>query len=204
MNVIKMMKFSDRLKTRLVAILKCAISSVFILMLIIATLSWVDSYTDEAYNLINHHIYIQSNMHWTATTKKIQMEKVIQLVCLPIPCSLIFVIYEFLIEVYDLIADYVKNVDRKDDEQDSVKGNCKVNQLKNDLMKLFVTYDEDNNIEKSQDFVNELRMNHIDNILEKLSTVDMKEEYLKNLISYNKYVIECNRHCQYIEEASNL
>ncbi|KAI5710251.1 hypothetical protein M8J75_007029 [Diaphorina citri] len=194
-----MISMSDRLKTRLTSILKYAISSVFILVLITAALSKVDYLTGEAYYLINHQIYHRKNLHW-GKDKEIQLEKVIQIVCLPIPCSLIFVIYEFLIEIYELIVSNVKCLDENVNSDVKIKANIK--QLKVELMRLYNMNDEDN--EKTHEFVNELRMNQIESILDKFNSEEMKQEYLKNLVNYNKYVIECNRHCQYIEEASLL
>ncbi|KAL1462811.1 hypothetical protein WDU94_014618 [Cyamophila willieti] len=196
-----MIYISVRLKTRLTAIIKYAISSVLILMFIIATLSWIDSYTDEAYYLINHQIYLRRNLRcWNA--KEIQIERVIQIVCLPIPCTLIFVIYEFLVEGFDLIKNYVSDVG--EDRHDDVKINNNIKQLKSELMTLYDIHDNNNHVEKTQDFVNELRMNQLDSILNKLRSAEEKQEYLKNLVTYNKYVIECNSHCQYIEDVSLL
>lgn len=190
------LKLSNRLKSRLCAIVKYAICSILILGLIIATLSLTDHYTGEAYHLINHQIYSYSrrNLYWD---RELHVEKVIQIVGLPIPCSLIFVIFEFIMEIYEIInnAVYIEAVNTN-----NVVAKNKIKELKSELMRVYDIHDED--VGKTHEFINELRRNQIENILERLHNDELKEEYLRNLLSYNRYVLEVNRHCSGIDEAS--
>lgn len=188
------LKLSSRLKSRLCTVLKCAVCSVLILGFIVTILSLIDHITDEAYHLINHQIYSPKSLYWD---RELLVEKLVQIVGLPIPCSLIFIIFEFLMEIYDIVYNIGKPDEQVKANDD--RGKDKIKELQRELMRV---YDMHESVGKTHDYIKEMREQQLHNILESLTNDETRAEYLQNLLSYNRYVLELNRDCDVFDAAS--